>query len=352
MKKTNNLNENIAMGQMGAGMPANGVAYTPDGKGNITPQPYVTANNLAKAQVPTTAAAMAGAMRSAPVMSAPPQEEPEMEDEMEEEEEEETEPTEVEEQAKEQFRSALIALLGEQNASESLLNQLEAIFEAAVQDRVNVQVSNTVAKLDENVKNYLDGVTNTLVEKVDDYLDYVVEEWMQENAVAVEQGIKTQIAENFISGLKNLFENHYIDVPDEKYNALDELYAQNRELSEQLNKAVNANMIIRKELSLTECAGIFVAETKDLADTQVARLQSLMENVTFGSPEEYRQKLVAIKSNYLATQNFVRPTAHVAPVVPVAQQINEEMTFSPVRDTESSQVEGYANAIAKLNKKL
>ncbi len=352
MKKTNKLNENIGMQQMGMQMgmqmPVNGVAYTPDGKGNIIPQPYVTANNLAKAQVPTPAAAMAGSFGAPSMMAAPTQPEPEME-EMEEEEEEETEPTEVEEQAKEQFRSALVALLGEENASDSLLNQLEAIFEAAVQDRVNIQVSNTVSQLDENVKNYLDGVTNTLVEKVDDYLDYVVEEWMQENAVAVEQGIKTQIAENFISGLKNLFENHYIDVPDEKYNALDELYAQNRELSENLNKAINANMNIRKELSLTECAGIFVAETRDLADTQVARLQNLMENVAFESPEEYREKLVAIKNNYLASQNFVRPAS---PVAPVTQQINEEMTFSPVREVESSPVEGYANAIAKLNKKL
>ena len=349
MKKTNKLNENMGMGQMGMAMPVNGVAYTPDGKGNVIPTPYVTANNLLKAQVPTPAAAMAGAMGSGmPTMSAPPQEEPEMDEEMDEEEEE-TEPTEVEEQAKEQFRSALVALLGEENVSSSLLNKLEGIFEAAVQDRVNSHVSATVAQLDENVKSYLDGVTNTLVEKVDDYLDYVVEEWMQENAIAVEQGIKTQIAENFISGLKNLFENHYIDVPDQKYNALDELYSQNRELSQQLNKAINESMSIRKELSLTECAGIFVAETRDLADTQVARLQSLMENVAFGSPEEYREKLVAIKNNYLASQNFVR---QVAPVAPVTQHINEEMTFSPVRDTESSTVDGYANAIAKLNKKL
>ena len=96
----------------------------------------------------------------------------------------------------------------------------EGIFEAAVQDRVNLHVNKTVSHLDNNVKVYLNNVTNTLVEKVDDYLDYVVEEWVTENKVAVEQGIKTQIAENFINGLKNLFENHYINVPDEKYDVL------------------------------------------------------------------------------------------------------------------------------------
>ena len=211
-------------------------------------------------------------------------------------------------------------ILGEEIATVSLVNQLEAIFEAAVQEKVEAQMSKNMESLDEGVKTYLDNVTNTLVEKVDDYLDYVVEEWMQENAVAVEQGIKTQIAENFISGLKNLFENHYIDVPNEKYNALDELYSKNVELQDTLNKAVNENIQLRKDMSLTECAGIFVAETRDLADTQIAKLQSLMENVAFSSTEEYREKLVAIKDNYLNSASTTKISR------PVTQQINEEMT--------------------------
>jgi hypothetical protein len=241
----------------------------------------------------------------------------------------------------------LVELLGEEAAESTLATQLEAIFEAAVQEKVTAEVSKTVVSLDEGVKNYLENVTNNLVEKVDDYLDYVVEEWMQENAVAVEQGIKTQIAENFITGLKNLFENHYIDVPAEKYNALDELYSHNVELADHLNKALNENINIRKEMALTECAGIFVAETKDLADTQVAKLQSLMENVAFATPEEYHEKLVTIKENYLnSSQPVARPTRVVQ------QQINEEMTFSPVIPSENSTVENYASVIGKLNKKL
>lgn len=339
--------------QPGAAMPANGVAFTPDGRGNMTPAPIVTANNYAKAQVPTPMAAMAGGM-GGPMggmpMSGPaptqnePEEEP-MESE-EEEEEEEEEPTETNE-ATIKFTNALVELLGEEVADSTLVTQLEAIFEAAVQEKVNSEVSKTIVSLDEGVKSYLENVTSNLVEKVDDYLDYVVEEWMQENAVAVEQGIKTQIAENFITGLKNLFENHYIDVPAEKYNALDELYSHNVELSDTLNKALNENINLRKEMALTECAGIFVAETKDLADTQVAKLQSLMENVAFGTPEEYREKLVTIKENYLhSSQSVARPSR------PAPQQINEEMTFSPAVKSENSTVESYASVIGKLNKKL
>lgn len=349
MKRTKNkINEQMEM-QQGGVMPANGVAFTPDGRGNMTPMPVVTANNYAKAQVPTPMAAMAGGMAGpmggAP-MSAPAPIQQEPEEEPMEEEEEEEEVTETNE-ATVKFTNALVELLGEEVADSNLITQLEAIFEAAVQEKVNAEVSKTIISLDEGVKNYLENVTGNLVEKVDDYLDYVVEEWMQENAVAVEQGIKTQIAENFITGLKNLFENHYIDVPAEKYNALDELYSHNVELSDTLNKALNENINLRKEMSLTECAGIFVAETKDLADTQVARLQSLMENVAFASPEEYREKLVTIKENYLNSSQFVARPARPAP-----QQINEEMTFSAVSKPENSTVESYANVIGKLNKKL
>jgi hypothetical protein len=332
--------------------PANGAAYTPDGKGQYTASPIFTGNNLEKAKVPTTMAASSGmgsGMASGMGMNygqQMPPEEPE--EEMEEEEEEEDEysdVSEVEEQAKAQFKNALVELLGEEVATDNFLNKLEGIFEAAVQDRVNLHVNRATAHLDNNVKNYLNNVTTTLVEKVDDYLDYVVEEWVVENKIAVEQGIKTQIAENFINGLKNLFENHYINVPDEKYDVLDEIYEQNQQLQNSLNNAINENISIKKEKSLTECAGIFVAETKDLADTQIAKLQNLMESVSFTTPEEYRNKLLAIKNNYLSSQSSVRPR-------PALQQINEEMTFSPVKQVESSTVEGYANVIGKLNKKL
>jgi len=300
-----------------------------------------------------------GSMISQPVMMAPPAATPTMamasqttgaEEEEEDEEEEEASgsmvpptptsmPYETTEEVKMQFQNALMTLLGE-DVDPSLVSQIEAVFEAAVTDRVEHEVAAIVENVDANVKQYLDNVTESLVEKVDDYLDYVVEEWMTDNAVAVEQGIKTQIAENFISGLKNLFENHYIDVPSEKYNVLDELYAQNRDLETKLNESFKNNMDLKKEISLTECAGIFVAETRDLADTQVAKLQNLMENVNFANPDEYREKLVAIRENYLTSRPAT--TRHIEP----------EQSFAPVKQTPTTLVEGYAGAIARLNKKV
>jgi hypothetical protein len=337
-RKNNITEENAAMA--GYPMSAGGSDRDASGKGSMISSPVVTGiptvmAGIGKPGVPVTMSASVG-MAAAPKQTSS-NSEPEEETE---EEGGEDEPVETNEELKAEFHDALISLLGE-DVSPSLINQLEAIFEAAVTDRVETKVAKILENVDGNVKNYLDNVTESLVEKVDDYLDYVVEEWMTDNAVAVEQGVKTQIAENFISGLKNLFENHYIDVPAEKYNVLDELYASNRELETKLNEAVKYNMNLKKEVSLTECAGIFVAETRELADTQIVKLQNLMENVAFTSPEEYRDKLVAIRENYLTRS---RPIS--------SRNIEPEQTFVPVKQTSTNLVENYAGALGRLNKKV
>ena len=306
------------------------------GRGSMTSAPVVTGNPVAMpVPAPIVPNSMAGAAMT------PSNENEEETNETSEEGDEDEKEKEMAEEARTNFRNALVSLLGEEHATTELVEHLEGIFEAAVHDRVEKTVAHIVQNVDGNVKNYLDNVTESLVEKVDDYLDYVVEEWMTENAVAVEQGIKTQIAENFISGLKNLFENHYIDVPNEKYNVLDELYAQNRELENKLNESVNVSIELKKQIELTECAGIFVAETRDLADTQIAKLQNLMENVSFGTVDEYREKLTAIKENYLNT-------ATRAP----ARSVEPEQTFAPVKTAPTTLVEGYVGALGRLNKKV
>jgi len=338
-KKNNMISEANSNGMAsGYSQSAGGGVNDALGGSDMIAQPVISAMpttfaGIGKPGVPATMSASAG-MRAAPEQSSS-----EDSDEEEMEEGGEDEPVETSEETKAQFHDALVSLLGE-DVPASLVNQLDAIFEAAVSDRVERKVASIVEEVDENVKTYLDTVTESLVEKVDDYLDYVVEEWMTDNAVAVEQGIKTQIAENFIGGLKNLFENHYIDVPSEKYNVLDELYAQNRDLENKLNESVKYNMDLRKEVSLTECAGIFVAETRDLADTQVSKLQNLMENVNFNTPEEYREKLVAIRENYMNR----RP----AP----ARQAEPEQTFSAVKQAPTTLVESYVGALGRLNKKV
>jgi hypothetical protein len=340
MKNTNKKTISEAVAQaMGLGAVSDGKPdYDATGRGSMSASPVVTGmpstTPVGAPVVPMSAQlSMGGGQKMA---NSSPEEEGEETEETEEGEEE------MQEEARAEFRDALVSLLGEENINEDLIVKLEAIFEASIADRVQKVVEVISESADQNVKQYLDNLTEALVEKVDDYLDYVVEEWMTDNAVAVEQGIKTQIAENFISGLKNLFENHYIDVPAEKYNVLDELYEQNRQLQEKLNEAVNNNISLKKEVSLTECAGIFVAETRDLADTQVAKLQNLMENVSFETPEEYREKLVAIRENYVNASKVSAPSKLSQP----------EQTFAPVKQAPTTLVENYVGAIGRLNKKV
>lgn len=331
--------EAMGLGAISDGKPD----YDATGKGSMSASPVVAgmpATTPVGAPVVPMAAQLS--MGGGAQMAAPASEEESEGEEVEETEEAEEEEEQMKMEAREQFRAGLVSLLGEENVTADTVVQLEAIFEAAVEDRVQKTVAMIVENVDSNVKTYLTDITENLVEKVDDYLDFVVEEWMTENAVAVEQGIKTQIAENFINGLKNLFENHYIDVPSEKYDVLDELYAENRDLETKLNEALNYNMKLKKEVSLTECAGIFVAETRDLADTQVAKLQNLMENVSFSSPEEYREKLVSIRENYMNTGRVSQP----------AKVIEPEQTFTPVKTAPTTLVENYVGAIGRLNRKV
>ena len=311
------------------------------GKGSFTATPIAGGAVAVPVPAPIVPNSMGVSAQTQNTSSSESEESEESEEKEEMEESTEAEDDALIQEAKAEFRAAMISLLGEENATEQTITQLEGIFEAAVSNRVEKTVAHIAEKVDVNVKDYLETITEALVEKVDDYLDYVVEEWMTENSVSVEQGIKTQIAENFINGLKNLFENHYIDVPNEKYNVLDELYAQTRELQSKLNESVKENMNLKKQVELTECAGIFVAESRDLADTQISKLQNLMENVSFANPEEYRQKLLAIKENYLNKPKAVS-----------ARTAEPEQTFAPVMTTPTTLVENYVGALGRLNKKV
>ena len=238
------------------------------------------------------------------------------------------------------FEASLRSLLSEVNVSEDFFVQAKTLFEAAVDTKLKAVAEEIAPALQEQFESKVGEITVALTEKIDDYLDYVVEEWMQENRLSVENGIKSTLAENFILGLKKLFEMHYVDVPAEKYNVLDGLYEQSNQLQTDLNAVIHDNMKLKKDLLIAECAGIFVNETKDLADTQTEKLASLIENIEFGSVDEYKTKLLTLKEHYLG-QRVVIPEAP-AP----------EITFSSVPSAPTTLVESYASTLNRLAKKL
>jgi hypothetical protein len=182
--------------------------------------------------------------------------------------------------------------------SEEFKDKAATIFEAAVKTRIQEQTKILEAQYEEKLSAETETVKEAMVEKVDSYLNYVVEEWMKENELAVERGIRTEIAEDFITGLKDLFKEHYIDVPEEKYNVLDDLTNQNKKLEEKLNEQIAKNVDLSKEVSSSAKSKAIDEVASDLADTEKEKFEKMAENVEYDSAEKFREKLETIKESY------------------------------------------------------
>ena len=182
--------------------------------------------------------------------------------------------------------------------SEEFKEKAATIFETAVKTRLAEKGKEIQAKADKDVEEKVSAVKEEIVEKVDSYLNYVVEEWVKDNQLAVESGIRSEIAEDFISGLKNLFKEHYIDVPEEKYNVLEDMASKQKELEDKLNESMEKNVELAKELGKYSKEKIFSESTKDLADTEVEKLKELSENVEFKDEKDFSKKLDTLKESY------------------------------------------------------
>ena len=182
--------------------------------------------------------------------------------------------------------------------SEEFKDKAATIFATAVKTRIKEQIKILEAKYEEKLSAEKETIKEAMVEKVDSYLNYVVEEWMKENELAVERGIRTEIAEDFITGLKDLFKEHYIDVPEEKYNVLDDLTNQNKKLEDKLNEQIEKNVDLTKKVSNADRSSIVAEISDDLAETEKEKFTSMAENVEYDSADKFREKLETIKESY------------------------------------------------------
>lgn len=195
------------------------------------------------------------------------------------------------------IKGQLDVIFGE-DLSEEFRTKATSIFEAAVIARVNSEMDKVTARLEEQTAAQLVEFKETLVEKVDGYLNYVVEQYMEENKLAVESGLRTEIAEDFIQGMKTLFKEHFIEVPEEKYNVLEELQTKSVDLQAKLDESITQSIELAQELNALKAAAILDEQTKDLAATEAEKLKKLVEGVEFGSEDLYREKVSVIKENY------------------------------------------------------
>ena len=190
------------------------------------------------------------------------------------------------------------ALVKDEDLSEDFKNKATTIFEAAVKAKITEHKEKLNAEFDKKLEESIESEKTKLSEKVDTYLSYVVEEWMKENSIAIERGIKGEIAEDFITGLKKLFEDHYIDVPDEKYDVLEDQSSKIAGLTEQLNKEIQKNAELSKKTGEYKRNDIINEVSSDLADSQKEKFSKLSEEVEYSDEEEFKSKLKTIKESY------------------------------------------------------
>ena len=233
------------------------------------------------------------------------------------------------------------ALLAGEELSEEFQAKAKTIFESAINSKVATikeDLENDYAK---TLKEEIESEKVKLTERVDSYLEYVAGEWLQENQLAVEAGLKTEMTESFLEGMKSLFEEHYVTIPDDKYDVLENMVDKLDEMEGKLNEQIENNVALNKRLAESTSNGIFSDVAEGLAITQKEKLASLAESVEFESEANYREKLVTLRNSYFPTS------------APSAQRDNNEVlsegTESPVKATGS--MANYLSTLQRVTKK-
>jgi len=218
-----------------------------------------------------------------------------------------TEEEVVEEAPSIDIEEDLSALFGGEELSEEFQNKARTIFEAVVTAKVTAVQEEMAAKYEATLSEHLEEVKTELVERVDAYLEYVSEEWVTENKIEVEHGLKTEMTESFLQGMKGLFEDHYVHIPEEKYDVLENMVSKLDEMEARLNEQIESNISLNKRLGETTADGIFREVTEGLAVTQKEKLYALSEGVEFEGEESYREKLVTLKESYFPSDPAKAP---------------------------------------------
>ena len=273
--------------------------------GGPSPENYSPTNDSAKIKEPKIKTVKDVVNKGAKPADPMPQglksgDEVELEDSQEvvAETEETTEETVEEETVEIDIEADVNALLGGEELSEEFREKAKTVFEAALQSKVNQLAEDMQAKFDEKLVEEVESTKSELAERVDAYLEYVAEEWFVENELAIEHGLKTELTESFLGGMKNLFEEHYVQIPDDKYDVLESMVEKLDDMETKLNEQIEKNIGLNSRLSESVADGILDSISDGLAATQKEKLASLAESVEFESEDQYREKLETLKESY------------------------------------------------------
>ena len=327
--------------------------------GGPTPENYRTDDDSAKLAEPKIATVKdivnRGAGKADPMPSGMKEEE-EVEGEVVSEEEEETstevvaeeETTEeevVEETVEDDTPSIeedIEALIAGEELSEEFQEKARTIFEAAIKTKVAEMKEEVQKQYEESLTEEVANLKSELTERVDSYLEYVAQEWLTENQLSVEQGLKTEMTESFLTGMKSLFEEHYVTIPEEKYDVLNSMVEKLDEMEDKLNEQINKNIALNKRLAESVADVILADVSEGLALSQKDKFTSLAENVEFDSEETYREKLVTLREAYFPSNAGVQKNK--------SETISEETETGHQVET-STMMESYLQTLNRVSKK-
>lgn len=236
----------------------------------------------------------------------------------------------------------LESLFDGENLSEDFMKKAETIFEAAIFEKVSIIEEELVQAAKEVIEEQLLVKENQLTEQLDNYLNYVITEWMEENKLAVEKGLRTEIAEHFMLGLKELLDETFIDVPEDKYDIIDEMATANEDLQNQLNEQIKKNIELSNEITARLCAEAFMDISQGLTDTETEKLATLSEGIEFANIDQYREKVKLLKESYF--KKVLNQSAQ--------QQNLTEENLNPnlIKENNDPGMTSLVNAIGRLNK--
>ncbi len=346
-------------------MPSSGASV--EDLGGPTPENYKPDDDSAKLKDPSATLAQVKDVVNAKAMKA---EEAETDEEVIEEEEATTDEVVAEEETTSEEESEEVVAEAEESSEEEVIEEEEVIdieadvqallegeelsqefqdkartiFEGAIRSKVGeikeeLQEAYATALVEE-----LDKIKAGLTERVDSYLEYVADEWMQENALQVEAGLKTEMTESFLTGMKSLFEDHYVDIPEEKYDVLNSMVDKLDEMENKLNEQIDRNVALNRRLAESNADGVFTAVAEGLADTQKEKLATLAENVEFESEEDYREKLETLKESYF-------PSKASAPKS-TSENLSEEVSTDEVASVDvAPRMQAYLDILSRATKK-
>ena len=239
------------------------------------------------------------------------------------------------------------ALLEGEELSEEFQDKAKTIFETAIKTKVEEIKGKLEESYAENLVEEIATVKANLTERLDSYLEYVADEWVQENKLAVEAGIKSEMTESFLNGMKQLFEDHYVTIPEEKYDVLESMVDKLDEMESKLNEQIDKNVALNKRLAESVADVIFAEVTEGLAVSQREKLAALAENVEFESESDYREKLETLKESYF-------PTGKKASSAPKSnsENLSEEVSTDEVISEETSpRMQAYLDTLSRAAKK-